>query len=86
MFTILPLKRLALIAHSNPTYPSGEPIKSTSPAALPDSTEDIHMFDSPERDSEDFERSLKKTMECIAQVCHGLNEFLGLFRDMVWGF
>ncbi|KAL5252328.1 hypothetical protein ACHWQZ_G015186 [Mnemiopsis leidyi] len=46
----------------------GEPVKTTS-NALPDSTEDIKMFDSPERDSEDFERSLKKTMECIAQVC-----------------
>ena len=46
---------------------SGEPVKTNS-TAQPDSTEDIKMFDSPERDSEDFERSLKKTMECIAQV------------------
>lgn len=38
-------------------------------SSLTDSAEDIKMFDSPDRDSEDFERSLKKTMDCIAQVC-----------------
>ena len=31
-------------------------------------SDEIKVFVSPEKDSKDFEISLKKTMECIAQV------------------
>ena len=41
---------------------------SDKKGSLADSAEDIKMFDSPDRNTEDFEKSLKKTMECIAQV------------------